>query len=74
MQLDIGHGMVQQDGDAYFKRMDPQADWGVYENWPLLLQRLREEHGTINVTISEGLMNERFRYTVWEMPWEEGSI
>jgi hypothetical protein len=74
VKLDIGYGVVRQDGDAYFKAVAPKSEWIIYENWPLLLEGLREQHGTINVTISEGLMNERFRYTVWEMPWEEGEI
>lgn len=74
MKLDIGYGAIRQDGDVYYKATAPNSGWVTYENWTLLLQGLRERHGTINVTISEGLMNEKFRYTVWEMPWEEGEI
>jgi hypothetical protein len=68
MSLNIGYGVIREDGDAYYRPTDPAGDWIVYEDWTLLLQRLREQHGTVNITISEGLMNERFRYTAWEMP------
>ncbi len=70
MSLDIGYGMVKENGDAYYRPADPEAEWECYEDWTWLLGHIRNMHGTVNVTISEGFMNERFRYTIYEMPWE----
>jgi hypothetical protein len=74
MQLDIGFGMVREDGETYYRTTEPQGNWQAGGDFTDLMQTLREKHGIITVTISAGLMKERFRYTVWEMPWEEGEI
>ena len=73
MGLDIGHGMIRANGDIYFKDV-AGGTCQEREDFVSLLKRLREEYGNINITISEGFMNDQFRYTVWEMPWEEGEI
>lgn len=73
MTLDIGFGMVQESGETFFRYVDDE-DWQAGEDFTNLLQRLRQQHGTINVTVSEGYMNERFRYTIFEMPWEPADM
>lgn len=65
MSLHLGLGAVRSDFVLY----RTGAGWGVHDSFTDLITGLRNQHGEINVTITEGLASERFRFEVWEQPW-----
>lgn len=65
---DLGLGVIKTDG-AWYRDVDPQATYVVFDTTEQLLRYLRGRFGEFVLDVSEGFMNEVCRYSVYQRPF-----
>jgi hypothetical protein len=66
--IDLGFGVARTDG-VYYRDTDPQATYVIFDNTTALLVYLRSRFGDFVLDVTEGLMAEAFRFTVYQRPF-----
>lgn len=67
--IDIGLGVVRDHSGVWYRDVDPQATYVVFDTMEDLVGYLRRRHGDFILEITEGLMAEVCRFSVYQRPF-----